>query len=150
MAAQVGSPRLQGGWLSRARSASWEEERFNFVFALCLVPKPMGFPCGSAGKESACSVGDLGLIPGLGRSPGEGKGYPVFWPGEFHGGLQRVGHNGAAFHHLLSVWYPNLREAPGPRALACALPQGPSALLPLRPREQAVTGLGWGSRGEEP
>ena len=36
----------------------------------------MGFPCGSAGKESACYVGDLGLIPGLGRSPGKGKGYP--------------------------------------------------------------------------
>ena len=33
------------------------------------------FPCGSAGKESACNAGDLGLIPGLGRSPGEGKGY---------------------------------------------------------------------------
>ena len=31
----------------------------------------MGFPCGSAGKESACNVGDLGSIPGLGRSPGE-------------------------------------------------------------------------------
>ena len=31
-----------------------------------------GFPCGSAGKESACNVGDLGLIPGLGGSPGEG------------------------------------------------------------------------------
>ena len=44
----------------------------------------MGFPCGSAGKESACNEGYLGLIPGLGRSPGEGKGYhtPVFWPGE--------------------------------------------------------------------
>ena len=41
----------------------------------------------SAGKESACNVGDLGSIPGLGRSPGEGKGLPtpVFWPGEFHG-----------------------------------------------------------------
>ena len=37
----------------------------------------LGLPCGSAGKESACSVGDLGLIPGLGRSPGEGKGYPL-------------------------------------------------------------------------
>ena len=34
-------------------------------------------PCGSAGKESACSVRDLGSIPGLGRSPGEGKGYPL-------------------------------------------------------------------------
>ena len=31
--------------------------------------------CGSAGKESACNVGDVGLIPGLGRSPGKGKGY---------------------------------------------------------------------------
>ena len=35
-----------------------------------------GFLDGSAGKESACNAGDLGLIPGLGRSPGEGKGYP--------------------------------------------------------------------------
>ena len=41
----------------------------------------MGFPCGSAGKESACNVGDLGLIPGLGRSPREGKGYPLQYSG---------------------------------------------------------------------
>ena len=34
-------------------------------------------PCSSAGKESACNVGDLGLIPELERSPGEGKGYPL-------------------------------------------------------------------------
>ena len=34
-------------------------------------------PCGSAGKETTCSEGDLGSIPGLGRSPGEGKGYPL-------------------------------------------------------------------------
>ena len=39
------------------------------------------FPCGSAGKESACNVGDLGLIPGLGRSPGEGNGYPLQYSG---------------------------------------------------------------------
>ena len=46
-----------------------------------------GVPDRSAGKESACSVGDLGSIPGLGRSPGEGKGYPLQYsgPGEFHG-----------------------------------------------------------------
>ena len=37
----------------------------------------MGFPDSSAGKEAACSAGDLGLIPGLGRSPREGKGYPL-------------------------------------------------------------------------
>ena len=40
-----------------------------------------GFPCGSAGKESACNAGDLGLIPGLGRSPGEGNGYPLQYSG---------------------------------------------------------------------
>ena len=38
-------------------------------------------PCGSAGKESACNMGDLGSIPGLGRSPGEGKGYPLQYSG---------------------------------------------------------------------
>ena len=37
----------------------------------------MGFPYSSAGKESACHAGDLGSIPGLGRSPGERKGYPL-------------------------------------------------------------------------
>ena len=36
-----------------------------------------GFSGGSARKESACNAGDLGSIPGLGRSPGEGKGYPL-------------------------------------------------------------------------
>ena len=41
----------------------------------------MGFPCGSAGKESTCNVGDLGSIPGLGRSPGEGKGYSLQYSG---------------------------------------------------------------------
>ena len=36
-----------------------------------------GIPCGSDDKESACNVGDLGLIPGLGKSPGEGNGNPL-------------------------------------------------------------------------
>ena len=40
-----------------------------------------GFPCASAGEESACNAGDLGSIPGLGRSPGEGKGYPLQYSG---------------------------------------------------------------------
>ena len=39
------------------------------------------FPCGSAGKESTYIAGDLGLIPWLGRSPGEGKGYPLQYSG---------------------------------------------------------------------
>ena len=37
----------------------------------------LGFPCSSAGEESACNVGDLGSTPGLGRSPGGGHGYPL-------------------------------------------------------------------------
>ena len=41
----------------------------------------MGFPDGSAGKESVCNAGDLGSIPGLGRSPGEGKGYALQYSG---------------------------------------------------------------------
>ena len=41
----------------------------------------MDFPGSSAGKESACSAGDLGSILGLGRSPGEGKGYPLQYSG---------------------------------------------------------------------
>ena len=48
----------------------------------CIVQHSgMGFPCGSAGKESACKVGDLGSIPVLGRSPGEGRGYPLQYSG---------------------------------------------------------------------
>ena len=39
------------------------------------------FPGASAGKESSCNAGDLGLIPGLGRSPGEGKGYQLQYSG---------------------------------------------------------------------
>ena len=49
---------------------SWIKEEFH-----------KGFPCGSAGKESTCNAGDLGSIPRLGRSPGEGKGYPLQYSG---------------------------------------------------------------------
>ena len=41
----------------------------------------MGFPHSAVGKESACNAGDPGLIPGLGKSPGEGKGYPLQYSG---------------------------------------------------------------------
>ena len=61
--------------------------------------------CSSVGKQSACSVGDPGLIPGLGRSPGEGNGDPLqyaclenlmdrgAWWAAIHGGSQRVRHD---------------------------------------------------------
>ena len=47
----------------------------------------IGFPDSAAGKESACNGGDLGSIPRLGRSPGEGKGYPLQYSvlENFHG-----------------------------------------------------------------
>ena len=45
------------------------------------IPVFLGFPGGSAGKESSCNAGDLGSIPGVGRSPGEGKGYPLQYSG---------------------------------------------------------------------
>ena len=52
------------------RKIRWRRDR---------LPTPifLGFPFGLAGKESTCNAGDLGLIPGLGRSPGEGEGYPL-------------------------------------------------------------------------
>ena len=52
------------------RKICWRRDRLP-------IPVFLGFPCGSAGKESACTVGDLDSISGLGRSSGEGKGYPL-------------------------------------------------------------------------
>ena len=49
----------------------WYESKITFV-RFSVV-----FPGGSVGKESACNVGDPSLIPGSGRSPGEGNGYPL-------------------------------------------------------------------------
>ena len=74
-----------------------------------------GFPGGSDGKDSACSAGDLGLIPGLGRSPGEGNGNLLqdsclensidrgIWWATVHG-LQRVRHNWATNTHTHYKW----------------------------------------------
>ena len=67
---QCRRPRFNS-WIGKIR---WRRDR---------LPTPifLGFPCGSAGKESACNVGDLGSTPGLGRSPEEGKGYPLLYSG---------------------------------------------------------------------
>ena len=63
--------------------------------------------CDSAGKESACSVGDLGSIPGLGRSPGEGNSYPLQYSGLensmdciVHGVAKSRGHDLVTFTSL--------------------------------------------------
>ena len=69
----------------------WPKDRFFFstihpIYLLCKhvlnvrycsMYRKFGFPCGWAGKESVCNAGDLGSIPGLGRSLGEGNGYPL-------------------------------------------------------------------------
>ena len=62
---------LVASWV---RKIPWRRDRLpTLVF--------LSFPGGSASKESTCNLGDLGLIPGLGRSPGEGKGYPLQYSG---------------------------------------------------------------------
>ena len=64
-----------GDWLdSWVRKIPWRRDR---------LPTPvfLGFPGGLAGKESSCNVGDLSSIPELGRSSGEGKGYPLQYSG---------------------------------------------------------------------
>ena len=53
----------------------------SMYYKLQVTIEVLGFPGGSAGKESACNVGDLGLIPGLGRYPGEGIGYTLQYSG---------------------------------------------------------------------
>ena len=88
-----------------------------FEFTNCGT---MGFPSGSDSKESACNMGDLGLIPGLGRSPGgEWQPTPVFLPGESPGtekpgrlqsmGSQNIRHNWVTKHTAQLLLFPFYR-----------------------------------------
>ena len=80
-------------WVGKIR---WRRDRLS-------TPVFMGFPGGSAGKESTWDAGDLGSIPGLGRSPGEGKGYALQYsawriPWTIQSmGLQKVRYSWATF-----------------------------------------------------
>ena len=78
---------------------SWSSLFMGFLLA------NLGFPWGSVGKESAYSEGNLSSIPGLGGSPGEGKGYPtpVSWPGEFHRLYSPWGHKELDMTEWLSL-----------------------------------------------
>ena len=78
------------------------------------LPTPLflDLPCGSAGKESDSNVGDLGSIPRLGRSPGEGKGYPLQYYG-LENSMDYIDHGVAKsqtrlsyfhFHFIFSVY----------------------------------------------
>ena len=75
-----GAVKKEGVWLVWGTGRGNEVEgkagaRFYYLVG------PVSFSCGSIGKESACNAGDLGLIPGLGRFPGEVKGYPFQYSG---------------------------------------------------------------------
>ena len=79
------------------RTPKKRKQKFKYVtinFIVTYLNISLGFSCGSDGKESICNVGDLGSIPGLGRSPGEGNNYPpVFLPREFHGRRSLAGYS---------------------------------------------------------
>ena len=62
-----------------------------FFSSFYFLPSSLGFPCGSAVKESAFNGGDLGSFPGLGRSPREEKGYPLQYSGLENSMLQSMG-----------------------------------------------------------
>ena len=100
-----------------------------------LTPEFLGFPCGSAGKESACNAGDLGLIPGLGISSGEGKGCTLQ-----HSGLENSmdcivhgGRNNSTwlsdfhFHLMKGLWFqrrPRKTNTRSPASrCACVVPR---------------------------
>ena len=85
---------VQLSWLWKAEvgSKTWalpssSQSMWSWILAVpgrswtWLLCGHVGFPGGSAGKESACNAGDLGSIPGLRRSPGEGNGYPLQYSG---------------------------------------------------------------------
>ena len=68
-------PAVQGTWFdSWVGKIPWRRDRLP-------TPAFLGFPCDSAGKEYACKAGDLGSVPSLGKSPGEGKEYPCQYSG---------------------------------------------------------------------
>ena len=83
--------RSLAGYSPRGRKQSETTERLTLSLSLSplfTVPWVLnkyfiwyGRPCGSAGKESTCNTGDVGSIPGLGRSPGEGTSYPLQYSG---------------------------------------------------------------------
>ena len=81
----------------------FQSPKFSKLFFICPL-FTLGFPGGSAGKESTCNTGDLGSIPGLGRSPGEGRlPTPVFWPGEFYEVYSPWGHKELDMTEWLSL-----------------------------------------------
>ena len=83
----------RGNWRQRGYKGLREKREFQ-----TLLGNYLSLPWGSAAKESTCYTGDLGSVSGLGRSPGEGKGYPLQYSGlENSMGSQRVRHEWVTF-----------------------------------------------------
>ena len=99
------------GFNSSVQKIAWRRDRL--PISVCL-----DYPGGSAGKELTCSAEDLGSIPGLGRSPGEGKGYPLQYSG-LDNSMNCVVHGAAKswtglsdFHFQKSKTYSKLNKTP--------------------------------------
>ena len=85
-----GIPWKGGAWQATVHGVAKSRTRLSdFTFTFFMT----GVYGGSDGKASAYNAGVLSQIPGLGRSPGEGDGIPVFLPGESHGQRNLVGYN---------------------------------------------------------
>ena len=109
-----------GGWASLGKESTCQCRRCGFRFDPWVgkipwgrdrVPTPvfLGLPGGSDCEESACIVGDLGLIPGLGRSSEEGNGYPLQYSclGKSHGQRSLVGYSPWGCKELDTTEYPH-------------------------------------------
>ena len=104
-----------------------------------------GFPCGSAGEESTCNAGDLGSIRGLGRSPGEGKGYPLQYSG-LENSMDCIVHGVTESRTRLSdLHYPCqpgfMGSSPGCAGWSWGVDQHPSAPSILRASVSTVGNL---------
>ena len=92
---------ILGPWPSQAKRSLISISIYLYLSLSLFISR--GFPGGSAGKESACNVGDLGATPELGRSPGEGNSYPLQYSGLENSmdyivhGVAKIGHNWATF-----------------------------------------------------
>ena len=75
------NPRDRGAWWAAVSGVAQSRTRLKQLSSSSSSFHYKGFPDASDYKESTCTVGDLGLIPGLGRSPGEGNGYPLQYSG---------------------------------------------------------------------
>ena len=109
-----------------------------------LIVPPLtlsGLPCGSAGKEFACDVGDLGLIPGLGRSPGEGKGYPLQYS-SLENSMDCIVYGVAMCWTCLSNFHLTLSSLTSPRlpssTITWVMKRGPSPTCPMTTGTQLI------------